>query len=320
MPCSPSAGTLHGIAEIFLKPLRRLTQGDFSLLRAVVTRIQSNRDLREAELAWDRLRETHPQGSLITAVDYYLENAGIMVRGGQANLVVEDYLERRLARGNQQRTVDVCRSILGHFLRSSGLKEIGRFNRQTAEDFMRHRSLDSEGNPRALAVRTTRNRFDQLHNFAEFLVQEKYLAQNFMSNIDRPKVTHDGVVNILGAEQVKELLQVASTYPVGRGRSAIDGAMLPYLAICALSGVRPRPDEAKRLGPDWEWFSKENRLITGFRAKNSKSPRTVEIHDELVEILEYSRKKEFSPSGFRVKVIGPEFVRHGCVLFSRLWV
>lgn len=275
-------------------------QGEFSQPRVTTTTIDSDERLREAELAWVRLRRANPKASLITAVDFYLENAGMMIRNGQATVVLEDYLEQRLRRGNQQRTVDVCNSVLKHFLKASGTKEIKGFDRESAKAFINLVSRDRSGRPKPVSMRTKRDRYDQLHNFAEYLVAERYLSRNFMPEIDRPRVTHDGVVCILSVDQVVRLLQVAATYPVGRGkRKAIKGAMLPYLAICALSGVRP--DEAKRLGPDWKWFSKENKLITGFRAKNSASPRTVEIHDELVEILVYCQESGFAPSAFTVK-------------------
>lgn len=263
-------------------------QGESSRQRVATTTFPQDADLREAELAWQRLRRQQPQGSLVTAVDYYLANAGQVIRDGPSLEIVDQFIERRRERGNKENTVSVARAILRKFIAAEGVARISQFTHENAQKFV----FDT-----TVAVRTRRDRLDQLFNWAEYLVKQRFLARNFVADIDRPKVTYDGVITTLTVAQVLALLQAAASEPVGRQR--VRGAMLPYFAVCALSGVRP--DEAKRLGPDWAWFSKENRVITGFRAKTTQKVRTVEIHPELVEILEYCRQKGVAPSQFSVK-------------------
>ena len=66
----------------------------------------------------------------------------------------------------------------------------------------------------------------------------------------------------------------------------------------AAAGPRqPAAEEAERLGPDWEWYSKENALVTGFRSKTG-TQRTVEISPELIGILEYCRGRGLHPSAY----------------------
>ena len=253
--------------------------------RVAVTRLASDEDLREAEQAWARLRRAQPDGSLISAVDFYLANAGRVIRDGPAGEVLEQYLEQRRRRGNKHNTVEVAGAVIRKFLREAGVAKVSDFTRERTEKWV----FDG-----AVGVRTRRDRRDQLHNWAQFLVKQRHLAQNFVADIDRPKVTYDGKVTTLTPEDVLRLLQAAARAPVGRKMTV--GAMLPYFAVCALSGIRP--DEAKRLGPDWAWFSRENAVITGFRAKTSNKARTVEISPELVEILEHCRTRGHAPSTF----------------------
>jgi integrase len=263
-------------------------QGESARQRLTTTSLAEDGDLREAELAWERLREKVPAGSLITAVDYYLANAGHIIQDGDAKVIIETFIEHRRKRGNKADTLSVSKSILLRFLADSGITRISEFTPNKAEDFI----FDAR-----VVERTRQDRRGQLHNFAEYLAKQRFLSRNFVADIDRPKVTYHGKITTLSAEQVLKLLRHAATAPVGRDK--VRGVMLPYFAICALSGVRP--DEAKRLGADWAWFSKENRVITGFRAKNSNRTRTVEIHTDLVQILEYCREKGFAPSQFSVK-------------------
>jgi integrase len=263
-------------------------QGQSSPKRQMTTTLENEDDLKEAEMAWGRLRAMKPEGSLITAVDYYLANAGSVIKDGLVGEILEQYAQRRRDRGNQSNTVDVSTAILKRFVKDCEISRISQFTLHAAQRFVFDTSV---------SVRTRRDRRDQLYNWSEFLVNEKFLQRNFVAEVDRPKVTYDGKVSTLTVEQVLALLKVAATEPVGGRR--IRGAMLPYFAICALSGVRP--DEAKRLGPDWKWFSKENRLITGFRAKTKNKVRAVEIHPELCEILEHCRQQGLAPSQFTEK-------------------
>lgn len=276
-------------AETFMNGLiAAADQGESSRSRVSTTIFPEDAELREAEVVWQRLRQKIPHGSLITAVDYYLAHAGELIKDGVALEIVDQFCARRRDRGNKENTIAVGRTILRKFLTEAGISRISDFTPDRATYFV----FDAK-----VGMRTRRDRLDQLNNWAEYLVKEKFLARNFVADIDRPVVTYDGVITTLKTGQVLALLKAAAEEPVGKAKTR--GAMLPYFAICALSGVRP--DEAKRLGPDWAWFSKENCVITGFRAKTTQKSRTVEVHPELVEILEHCQNQGFAPSQFSVK-------------------
>jgi site-specific recombinase XerC len=180
----------------------------------------------------------------------------------------------------------VSNAVLKRFLKDTSITNISEFTKQRAEAFI----LDD-----SVVMRTRRDRLDQLFNWAKYLVGKNYLQHNFVADIERPKVKHTGKPTTLKAEQVLKLLQVAAKDPVGDDR--VVGGMLPFFAIAALSGLRP--EEAQRLEPDWEWYSKENALITNFKAKINV--RSVEISPELIEILDYCRAKGLHPSAYTVR-------------------
>jgi integrase len=272
---------MHGL-------LKAADQGESMSARVTTTSFARDEYLREAELAWARLREAHPKGSLVTAVDYYLANAGQVIRDGDALVVLDEFIERRRERGNKDKTLTVCRAILRSFLVTARIRRISEITRERTQAWVYDDSV---------AIRTRRDRHDQLNNFGEFLVKLRYLAKNPAEELDRPKVTYDGKVTTLHPDQILGLLRRAAISPVGRKRTP--GVMLAYFAVTSLSGVRP--DEARRLGEDWKWFSKENGIITGFRAKTSNKPRTVEIDPHLIEILEHCRSRGWAPADFSTK-------------------
>lgn len=282
----------RSVAETYLNGLLAVAgQGQSSdPQRLVMTTFVRDADLHDAQLAFARLRAQVPRGSLVTAVDFYLEHAGQFVRDCDAEDALDRFSEHRRRRGNQDKTVTNGETILRKFLRDARVKKISDFTPKAAKTFI----FDPK-----VGTRTRRDRHGLLHNWAEFLKGEKHLTKNFIEEIDRPRVIYDGVISTLTADQVRQLLRAAVRTTVGRGRRRRTGPMLAYFAVCSLCGVRP--EEAQRLRGDFKWFSREHRLITGFRAKRPDAPRTVECDENLVEILEYCRQHKFAPSDFTVK-------------------
>ncbi|MDO8587622.1 MAG: hypothetical protein Q7T82_11340 [Armatimonadota bacterium] len=294
------SGTIHGErvqknfptdaeARTFMNGLVAAAgQGESSPRRVATTIFPLDTDLHEAELAWQRLRAQDPKGSLVTAVDYYLVHAGHVIRDGDAAEAVEGFSEHRRSRGNQENTVTTVQTVLMKFLEVAKVAKISDFTRAAAQPFISDKTV---------SMRTRRDRYDHLYNWSEYLKGERHLVRNFIGEMDRPQVTYDGVVTTLSVPQVLTLLRTAARAPVGRRKR--EGAMLAYFAACVLSGLRP--EEAERLGPDWRWYSREHRLITGFRAKTKSTPRTVALDKNLIGILEYCRKQGFAPSDFSEK-------------------
>lgn len=265
-------------------------QGESLPTRVTTTLFPRDEDLHDAQLAWQRLRAQVPNGSLITAVDYYLTHAGHVIKDCAALEAIDDFAEHRRSRGNQDNTVDNATTILKKFVRVAKVVKISDFTREVAQKFISDPTVE---------MRTRRDRYDHLYNWSEYLRGEKHLVRNFIGEMDRPQVTYDGKVSTLTVAQILALLRRAARAPVGRKKGEKIGAMLAYFSVCSLSGLRP--DEAKRLGPDWRWYSREHRLITGFRAKGKATPRTVAIDDHLIEILEHCKQLGFSPSSYSTK-------------------
>lgn len=277
-------------AEVFMDGLiRSANQGKSAPTRAALTIFQTDQELHTAELAYQRLRTALPTGSLMTAVDYYLTHATVVVVDIEAEKAIENFKERRLRRGNQAITAEITASILKKFVGNPKAKiaRVSGMSPEKVKAFIFDTSVE---------VRTRRDRYDLLHNFSVFLLDEKHLAKNLTEGIDRPKVTNDGEVAVFKVAQCQALLDAAAAEPCGRKR--IKGAMLPYFASCMLSGMRP--DEVKRMKPDWSNFSFENGVITGFRAKK-KQTRTVAMHDQLPGILEKCKAAGLAPGYFSRK-------------------
>lgn len=275
-------------AEVFMHGLvAAANQGESSPARIAPTTFATDADLREAELAFHRLRAKIPDGSLISAVDHYLARATRAGGDIGAAEAIDDFLARRRGRGNRDNTVRGTAAVLRAFVRTAPIRRISEFTPARAEAFI----FDEK-----ISVRTRRDRRDLLHNWAEFLVGQNLLAVNFVAAIERPKVERHGAVTILTVAQGRRLLDAAATEPAGRKKAR--GAMLPYFAIGLLSGIRP--EECKRLGEDWAQFSFENKIISGFKPK-TRRPRTVEIHDNLLAILRQCRERGLAPGFFSKK-------------------
>jgi hypothetical protein len=102
-------------------------QGETSRPRVATTIFPEDAKLREAELAWQRLRQKMPRGSLITAIDYYLANAGEMIKDGVALEILDQFCARRRERGNKENTIADGRIILRKFLTEAGVSRISEF-------------------------------------------------------------------------------------------------------------------------------------------------------------------------------------------------
>ncbi len=133
--------------------------------------------------------------------------------------------------------------------------------------------------------RTHRDRFDLLNQFCAWLVKEKYAAQNPIAGLDRPVVKIDAP-GVLTFAQTHTLLQCALTDPEGPD-------MLPFFALCCLSGARP--DEVPRLTWDDIHLGKEHQLIEINKAKGGRRRRNAEICAPLFHILTWAKKKKLPP-------------------------
>lgn len=140
---------------------------------------------------------------------------------------------------------------------------------------------------KSLSDRTQRDRFDLLNQFCGWLSksQQKHAASNPVAELDRPVVKIDAP-GVLSFAQTRDLLQCALTDPEGPD-------MLPFFALCCLSGVRP--DEVPRLTWDDIHLEKEHQIIEINKAKGGRRRRNAEICKPLLRILAWAKKKKLAP-------------------------
>jgi integrase len=232
--------------------------------------------VREAEAACARLR---PGVSLLQAVEFFRAYHRPVVA-----LTIEAAIDAFGTWLDQQRkcelvTIEARESILKHFAAASGVERTDEVTVERAQAWIYGAGL---------ATRTQRDRFDLLNFFCGWLVRQKHAATNPVRELDRPvhKVRTPGVLTF---DETWCLLQCALTDAEGPG-------MLPYLAVCALSGVRP--DEATRLTWGNVYLGDEHRLIEVNVAKGGRARRNVPLSDPLWKILTWAKKKGLAVGAF----------------------
>lgn len=141
----------------------------------------------------------------------------------------------------------------------------------------------------ACSTRTQRDRFDWLNAFGAWLEKSRHAAHNVVAELERPVVKVDAP-GVLTFDETWHLLHCALTDAEGPD-------MLPYFAICALSGVRPA--EVPRLN-GWEdvYLCAEHRLIEVNKAKGGRARRNATVSDALGRILAWSKARGLQPHFF----------------------
>jgi integrase len=262
----------HEQAEGFMDEcLERSTQGKSAPTRRTArTSFKTDADLRVAEHAQQRLAEKCPGVSILTVVDDYLARTVLVLTPISAKEAIEKFGEALTGRGALDVTKNQATTVLSAFVK--------RFNAGMMVSDM-PKNVESWVYDTTVGLRTRRDRYDLLVNFSKFLQSRRHLACSLTAGLTRPRVPDDGDVTILTVQQCQRLLDAAALEPCSRHR--VRGMMLAYIACCLHSGLRP--EEVKRL--TWQQVSFENRVITGFRAKVSSRSRTVQMSDQLREIL-----------------------------------
>ena len=242
--------------------------------RPVITSLPESA-VRQAEAASLRLP---PGTDLLQAVDFFAEYHRPLAPVAYADAIVmyEDWL--RDQRKNEEETINARCGVLRNFGKSQGITRSDRITIENARAWI----YDKE-----LSDLTQRDRFDLLLQFCGWLAakQRKLAAWNPVEELDRPvhKIDAPGVLNF---DQTWTLLQSALCDPEGPG-------MLPFFAVCVLSGVRP--DEAPRL--TWANFhlDDDHRIIEVNEAKGGRTRRQVIICEPLWRILTWCKEQELEP-------------------------
>lgn len=264
--------------------LQAANQGESK--RQAITSFGSDDELHVAEFAHKRLKGFSESADLLQAVEYFIKHHRKTTAITPLDAVLA-FSEARRRRGNREKSIEVTQSVLHAFAVGCGVRSVS----ELAKDHLEQWALSP-----TVSLRTRRDRRDALYNWMEFLVKGGYAVSNLAALIDRPKVTH-GTPGILSVAQSQALLD-AAIEDVGGYRQG-RGSMLPYFAICLLSGIRP--DEVKRLRENWENVIFGNNLIWGFMAKTNRQ-RSVAMPLNLRVILEWSQEQGHEPGFFSTRV------------------
>lgn len=177
------------------------------------------------------------------------------------------YLHEKLHEAkNRQYTVDRTESMLNVFIRESGAVSTADISTELERKWVFAPEV---------AVRTQRDRYDHLGRFNRWLMTKHWLLTNPMADVRRPDVEY-GPPSIFSVEEVQRILTTAWTDPTGPN-------MLPFFAVCLLSGARPFEVRGAK---EENFFIEESEGDPIFEVWKSKTPwRTVELTQPLLGIL-----------------------------------
>lgn len=243
-----------------------------------MTTFPTQEDQNDAELAFHRLKKKLPEASLVVVVDDYLKRNTAEITDLTMTKAIENFAEARQKRKNRLQTIETGTTLLKAFQRDQKIDRLSSLSPLKSLGWIQGASHK----------RTQRDRYDLLVNFYTYLRFAKNLAGDPLEGITRPRWTKENPVEFPSLSEAQALLDAAASHVA----DGVVGAMLPYVAICMFSGMRP--DEAKRLDPDWNQVVLENKVILGFRTKVGEQ-RSVEIHEPLLGILERCKEAGLAP-------------------------
>lgn len=256
--------------------------------------------VRQAEAAVLRLP---PGTDLLQAAEFFAEHhrplAPLPLVAPECQpSAIEDFGDwLKTQRKNEDLTIEQRKGVLAHFAAMARITRSDRITVAAAQSW-----IYEDGH----SARTQRDRFDLLNLFCGWLKKRHLAAANPVEELDRPVVKIDAP-GVLTFDQAWTLLQCALTDAEGPD-------MLPYFAICVLSGVRP--DEVERLTWANIHLADEHRLIEVNEAKGGRSRRNVEICDPLHRILSWAKERQLQPGFYSKRKF--DRIRRNAGLFD-LW-
>ncbi len=260
--------------------------------RPIIT-ILTDAQVRDAEAAVQRL----PAGTRIGhAADFYLANFR-PVAGTEIALAAARFEAWLLGeRKNHPNTAARFKSNILQFAKAADVASTEAITEPMAAAWIYYKDASD---------RTQRDRYDWLNSFCGWLAKpkQKLAARNVVADLERPVVKIDAP-GVLTFDETWRLLQLALTDAEGPD-------MLPFFAICALSGVRPAEvprlsasavDEDGEPNP-WAdiYLDEEHRLIEVNKAKGGRKRRNVAIGDALWRILTWCKAQGLAPNYFSVR-------------------
>ena len=192
--------------------------------------------------------------SLEDATESLLERLRVSQRSCSLNKLVSEYLENKQGKGLSRRHLQDLKNRLGKFANFAGKETASEIKPEQIEQWLQQFGGENHN-----------NYLQRLHGLFNYGIKRGYLAENPTKAIDKVKVAQTEPA-IFAAELVEALL------------NAVPRRAVPYFAIGAFAGLRPR--EIERL--DWADIHLEEGYIR-VRPKVAKtaSNRLVDIQPNL---------------------------------------
>ena len=255
--------------------------------RPLLTRF-SVEQLRDAEACRAMLPSW---ASMTEAAQFFLQHFKPVTPHTAADALATYVDEKKNQSKNRQYTVDQFEIILKTFLRDASITTTADITTEAARGWVFDDLARRQGRE-PIAARTQRDRHDHLSRFCRWLITRKWLLKNPLEDIPRPEVEYGPPV-ILSIEQVRKILDTAWTDPAGP-------VMLPFFAICLLSGARPF--EVRRAKEE-HFFTEKDQGDPIFEVWESKTPwRTVDLQEPLLGILRHCKDSGINLAYFSKRI------------------
>ena len=192
--------------------------------------------------------------SLEDATESLLERLRVSRRSSSLNKLLSEYLESKQGKGLSRRHLQDLKNRLGKFASFAGDKTASEIKPEQIEHWLQ----DFRGE-------NHNNYLRRLHALFNYGIKRGYLAENPANAIDKVKVA-DTEPAIFTPEEIEALL------------NAVPDRAVPYFAIGAFAGLRPR--EIERL--DWmDIYLKEGYIRVRPKVAKTASKRLVDIQPNL---------------------------------------
>lgn len=260
-------------------------------LRGVGNRIELARpttltmeQLRICEVALGKLeRAEAPDDSLIAAVDLWLKGGRKQPKEcPRLDEAIDKFLaaQEAPASGIRPRTFTTRSYTLRMFGNAVPNMRVDAVDRDTIKEFLSRRKVSE-------VTRSSNRRI--LSRFFGWCAEE-----------DQGWITYNPVAGIKGIQSSGEppaVLPVEDIVQLMRAAEAErDGALVPYLALCAFAGLRPTEAESV----DWENINlADGQMVLPAAITKTGKRRVVQISDQLGAWLRAHQDKPFRPSGMR---------------------
>ncbi len=176
-------------------------------------------------------------------------------------------------KGNTKATIKWLKSEFRSFLKFSNVDSVGQVNRTVIEDWILKGKLENKW-----SAKTVKTRLQALSLFLDWCVREKYMKENFVKDIPKPKLP-TRIPKNLTKDEAMLLLDWTKNFPYDYKFERTRAVAI--IATFIYTGVRK--EELRNLR--FQDIDLENKTLFVFSGKGDKD-RIVPLHSNLIFSLE----------------------------------